>query len=200
MVALMLRLTSLLQWLLLAVLAWLNAGCARLAIPAEDVPLRAVDGYFPGAAWHTSPPEAQGIDSETLVEIMDAVEANHLPIHSLRVVRYGHLVLDAHFHPFLPGERHDVASVTKSVTTTLVGLALERGALAGLDAPVYPMLSPAPPAVPRARSPCCTFTPPTIATTRTPAASAAMASPSVEPRSISTASKQRSRTGSPATT
>lgn len=138
------QLTSLLQWLLLAVLVCLNAGCARLAIPADDVPLRAVDGYFPGAAWRTSPPEAQGIDSEALVALMDAVEADHLPIHSLHVVRYGHLVLDAYFHPFLQGERHDVASVTKSVTTTLVGLALERGAIAGLDAPVYPLLSPAP--------------------------------------------------------
>jgi CubicO group peptidase (beta-lactamase class C family) len=138
------RHTSLARWLLPAVLVLLNAGCARLAIPADDVPLRAVDGYFPGAEWRTSPPEAQGIDSETLVALMDAVEASQLPIHSLQIVRYGHLVLDAYFHPFLQGERHDVASVTKSVTTTLVGLALERGALAGLDAPVYPLLTSTP--------------------------------------------------------
>jgi len=138
-------LTSLLQCLLLAVLVGLDAGCARVAIPADDVPLRAVDGYFPAAEWRTSSPEAQGVDSETLVALMDAVEAGHLSIHSLHIVRYGYLLLDAYFYPFLQGERHDVASVTKSVTTTLVGLVLARGALPGMDAPVYPLLSPAPP-------------------------------------------------------
>jgi CubicO group peptidase (beta-lactamase class C family) len=140
------RLNSLARWLLLSTVVWLNAGCDRPAIPADDVPLRAFDGHFPGAEWRTSPPEAQGIDSEMLVTLMDAVEANRMPIHSLHIVRYGHLVLDAYFHPFLQGERHDVASVTKSVTTTLVGLALDRGALAGLDVPVYPLLSPVSPA------------------------------------------------------
>jgi CubicO group peptidase (beta-lactamase class C family) len=139
------RRASVLHWLPLAVLVCLNAACVRLAIPPDDVPPRAVDGYFPAAEWRTSSPEAQGIDSEALVALVDAVQANQLPIHSLHIVRYGHLVLDAYFYPFLAGERHDVASVTKSVTTTLVGLALERGALAGLDVPVYPLLSPAPP-------------------------------------------------------
>ncbi len=139
------RLSSLVWWLLLAVLVSLGSGCARPMIPADDLPLRASDGYFPGAEWRTSPPEAQGIDSEVLVALMDVVEANHLPIHSLHIVRYGHLVLEAYFYPFLRGERHDVASVTKSVTTTLVGLALDRGALTGLDVPVYPLLNPTPP-------------------------------------------------------
>jgi len=139
------RLSSLLRCVLLAVIVGLQAGCARLAIPADDEPLRAVDGYFPAAEWRTSSPEAQGVDSEALVALMDAVEADRLPIHSLHVVRYGHLLLDAYFHPFLQGERHDVASVTKSVTTTLVGLAIARGALPGLDAPVYPLLGAAPP-------------------------------------------------------
>ena len=140
---------SLGPWLLralLVLLVVLGAGCAKLFVAVNDVPLRTPDGYYPPAEWRTTTPEAQGIDSEVLVALFDAVEEKRLPIHSLHIVRYGHLVLDAYFHPFAPDERHDVASVTKSVTTTLVGLSLERGALTGLDVPVYPLLSPAAPA------------------------------------------------------
>jgi CubicO group peptidase (beta-lactamase class C family) len=135
--------------LLPGLLALLGAGGARQVTSADDLPLRDTDGYFPGSTWRTSPPEAQGIDSEVLVELMNMIEAQRLPIHSLHIVRYGHLVLDAYFFPFQRDELHDIASITKSVTTTLVGLALERGLLASLDAPVYPLLSANPPADPR---------------------------------------------------
>ena len=124
----------------------LSAGCARLLIPADDVPLRPPDGYFPRAEWRTSSPEAQGLDSEALIAIFDWVETRRLPIHSLQIVRYGHLVLDAYFFPFLQGERHDVASVTKSITTTLIGMALDRGAIPSLETSVYPLLDSRPPA------------------------------------------------------
>ena len=124
----------------------LSASCARLLIPADDVPLRPPDSYFPHAEWRTSTPEAQGLDSEALIALFDTVEARCLPIHSLQIVRYGHLVLDAYFFPFLRGERHDVASVTKSITTTLVGVALDRDAIPSLETAVYPLLYPRPPA------------------------------------------------------
>ena len=42
------------------------------------------------------------------------------------VVRDGVLVLDAYFYPYLGEQPHDVASVTKSVTSTLVGIAVDR--------------------------------------------------------------------------
>jgi CubicO group peptidase (beta-lactamase class C family) len=135
--------------LLPGLLALLGAGCARQVAPPDDQPLRATDGYFPGGTWRTSSPEAQGIDSEVLVGLMKALETQRLPIHSLHLVRYGHLVLDAYFFPFQRDELHDIASITKSVTTTLVGLTLERGLLASLDTPVYPLLSANPPADPR---------------------------------------------------
>lgn len=127
----------------------LLAGCATLTMPRDDVPLGAPDGYFPHGEWRTSTPGAQGFDSEALGALFDAIETQHLPIHSLHVVRYGHLVLDAYFHPFARGRRHDIASVTKSITTTLIGLALVRGALPSLDTPVYPLLTAKPPADPR---------------------------------------------------
>jgi CubicO group peptidase (beta-lactamase class C family) len=118
-------------------------------VPRDDVPLRAPDGYFPAQVWRISTPEAQGLDSRVLSDLFDAVESRQLPIHSLQIVRYGYLVVDAYFHPFAADGRHDVASVTKSITTTLIGQALEQGAVPGLDVPVVPQLTSAAPDDPR---------------------------------------------------
>lgn len=130
--------------LLLAGTVSFGSGCAGPAHPAGGLLQEASEGYFPAAEWRTSTPVAQGVDSESLVALMDEVKASGLPIHSLHILRHGHLVLDAHFHPFQRSERHDIASITKSVTTSLNGLALDRGLLAGLDVSVYPLLSASP--------------------------------------------------------
>jgi CubicO group peptidase (beta-lactamase class C family) len=58
----------------------------------------------------------------------------------VQIVRRGRLVLDAYFYPYSAGLRHDVASVTKSVTSTLVGLAIEKGFLPGVETPMMAVL------------------------------------------------------------
>jgi len=46
---------------------------------------------------------------------------------------------DSAWHPFLPGSRlHTMQSVSKSVTSALVGIAIRRGEIAGVDMPVAP--------------------------------------------------------------
>ncbi|HDS1578516.1 TPA: serine hydrolase [Stenotrophomonas maltophilia] len=85
---------------------------------------RAQDIYWPTQGWRYSSPEAQGMDSEALADAFDYVREHDTPIHSLTIVRNGHVVLDAYFWPFQQGQSHDVASVTKSVTSTLAGIAI----------------------------------------------------------------------------
>jgi CubicO group peptidase (beta-lactamase class C family) len=78
-------------------------------------------------SWPTSQPEDQGVDSQQLVAVFDAVRSKHLPIHSLLVIRNGVAVLDADFYPYSKNTPHDLASMTKSVIATLVGIAIDRG-------------------------------------------------------------------------
>ncbi len=91
---------------------------------------------WPTAGWTSSTPEAQGVDSRKLAEAFDFLKAKEPHIHSLLIVRNGVLVADAYFYPFSAGSRHDVASVTKSVTSTLVGITLRKGLIRGLDDPL----------------------------------------------------------------
>ncbi len=125
------------KWLLLtgsvvalgavAAIAWyfipsLHPGTA--SPPAAD--------YFPTNGWRTSTPEEQGFDSVKLSEGLQAMQEKHVPIDSLLIIRNGHIALDAYFAPYDGTFPHDVASVTKSVMTTLIGIAVDQGKL-GLD-------------------------------------------------------------------
>ena len=85
--------------------------------------------------WRSTTPEAQGINSAKLAEMLLTMRQQHINIHSLLVIRNGEMVADAYFYPYDGQTVHDVASVTKSVMTTLVGIAADQGKL-GLDDPV----------------------------------------------------------------
>jgi len=86
--------------------------------------------------WSTVTPEEVGLDSAALVEMFDFVGKREIPVHSIQIARHGRLALDAYFYPFAAHTRHDLASVTKSITSTLVGLAIAKGYLADVQQPV----------------------------------------------------------------
>lgn len=91
---------------------------------------------WPTHGWRRSSPEAQGMDSDVLAEAFDEIRRRQIAIHSLTIVRHGSLVLDSYFWPFQDNLPHDLASVTKSVTSTLVGIAIGEHKLAGMTQPV----------------------------------------------------------------
>ena len=99
------------------------------AIPAQET-------YWPTHGWRSSTPEAQGMDSEALVQAFGYVRQHQVPIHSLLIVRNGYVVLDASFYPFRDGQVHDGASMTKSITSTLIGIALGQHKIGSLQQPV----------------------------------------------------------------
>lgn len=95
--------------------------------------------------WPEATPESQGIDARALSRVIDRARERQIGIHSLLVIRHGHVVLDAYFYPFAPGIVHDAASVTKTITSTLIGIAEGRGLLKTGDRvlPFFPDEAPA---------------------------------------------------------
>jgi len=87
--------------------------------------------------WHNASAEAQGVDPAGLEEMVAAVERGELGVlHSLLVARNGRLILEEYFHGYGPEDLHHLASCTKSVSSLLVGLAIQEGAITGVDAPL----------------------------------------------------------------
>ena len=91
--------------------------------------------YWPTQGWRESTPEEQGFDSVKLAEGLQAIQNREIPIDSLLLIRDGAVILDAYFYPYDGTTTHDLASVTKSVMTTLIGIAAGQGKLE-LDQPM----------------------------------------------------------------
>jgi CubicO group peptidase (beta-lactamase class C family) len=91
--------------------------------------------YWPTTGWLSSTPESQGFDSTKLVEALLAIPQTNIGIHSLQIVRRGYLIVDTNVYPYDGSIYHDFGSVTKSVMTTLIGIAAGQGKI-DLDAPV----------------------------------------------------------------
>src|SRR5690348_1678296 len=86
--------------------------------------------------WQASSPEDQGISSATLADALKKAKQHGDNIHSLLIIKNDHIVLDAGFYPFKNSYAHDLASVTKSVTSLLIGIAIDKGFIKSEDQPI----------------------------------------------------------------
>jgi CubicO group peptidase (beta-lactamase class C family) len=84
---------------------------------------------WPTREWPRSSPEAQGMDSPTLAQLFELRHA----FRSVLVVRNGYLVLEAYGPLIGPDTRQPIYSCTKSLTSALVGIALDKGYLSSTD-------------------------------------------------------------------
>ncbi|MBA3868702.1 MAG: serine hydrolase [Anaerolineae bacterium] len=106
-------------------------------IPIFLTPTPAIHSdYWPTEDWRTSSPEDQQMDSQLLTQMLQAVTDNKINLHSLIVIRHGYIVSETYFPPYTIKRKHEVYSVTKSFTSTLVGIAIDRGFIDSLDHPV----------------------------------------------------------------
>ncbi len=106
-------------------------------IGAVPVTAQGATDYWPTNGWRRSTPEQRGMDSTQLAKMVDYLtNQRKYTIHSLLIIRNGTIVADVYFYPFKQGEKHDLASVTKSITSTLVGVAIQQGYIASVRLPV----------------------------------------------------------------
>ncbi len=95
-----------------------------------------LDSAFEGKAWQKVPPEKLGFDSDTFSEMLADIEANDQKIHGLLVMREQQIAFEQYFPPYQADTLHSFMSVSKSVTSILVGIAISEGKLS-LDTTVY---------------------------------------------------------------
>ena len=83
--------------------------------------------FWPTKSWKQSTPEKQGIDSKKLIEMLELIKDKNYKIDNLSIIRNGFLVTDFYKFPFKKGEKHVIHSVTKSLLSGLVGIAIDKG-------------------------------------------------------------------------
>ena len=108
--------------IVLALLASICSGCGGAA-PQPD--------YWPTSDWRTSTPEQQGLDFSMILAMLDEIQNTKLGIDSLLIVRHGYLVTEIYFPPYSAAIKHPIFSMTKSVTSAMVGKAIQAGYIPG---------------------------------------------------------------------
>ncbi|HYM78987.1 MAG TPA: serine hydrolase [Candidatus Dormibacteraeota bacterium] len=120
-------------WTLLAILAvaWPESGGAQTGLGPE----KKVDGWAVPAA-----PESTGMTSKPLRDMESAIRSGAFKkIGSVLIARHGKLIYEGYFEGDASTLR-DTRSATKSITSTLVGIAIAEQKLAGVDARVLEIL------------------------------------------------------------
>jgi CubicO group peptidase (beta-lactamase class C family) len=97
--------------------------------------------YWPTAGWRTAAPDQQGMDPAVLDELDTKVPESYPQLRSLLVVRHGYLVYERYWHALDAADGHNSHSVTKSITSALVGIALADHKLKSLDQTVGELLA-----------------------------------------------------------
>jgi CubicO group peptidase (beta-lactamase class C family) len=103
----------------------------------------------PAPALPRSAPEAQGLSSTAILAFVEEAEQKLDALHSLMIVRHGKVVAEGWWKPYAADEPHMMFSLSKSFTSTAVGLAIAEGKLS-VDDPVLKFFPDEAPAEPSA--------------------------------------------------
>jgi CubicO group peptidase (beta-lactamase class C family) len=120
---------------------------------------------WPGDEWPTSTPEEQAINAAAIDSLVADIAAGEYGlVDAFMLIRNGYVIADHRFthdywaiaaeydttnhmynydhpdwHPYLKGtDLHSLQSVTKSVTSAALGIAMDEGLLGGVETPVMP--------------------------------------------------------------
>jgi Beta-lactamase len=92
-------------------------------------------------------PESQGVSSKAIRHFIEAANASGLGWHSFMLLRHGNVVAEGWWKPFEPSFTHTLYSLSKSFTSTAIGLLVKDGKLNIEDKVIsfFPEDSPATP-------------------------------------------------------
>jgi CubicO group peptidase (beta-lactamase class C family) len=102
-----------------------------------------------GDGWPTATAESVGLDGERLCGIAARLKETEANVHAVIIARHGKLVFEQYFpgydepwgmgegrHDFDAMNKHDMRSVSKSMVSLLVGIAIDRELIKSADEPV----------------------------------------------------------------
>jgi CubicO group peptidase (beta-lactamase class C family) len=90
-----------------------------------------------GPNWPSAAPESAGIDSAALNAFYDELSHDaHADLKGIVILRNARLVSEHYFNGDGADTLHDIRSATKSITSALMGIALERGYVRSVDDPI----------------------------------------------------------------
>jgi CubicO group peptidase (beta-lactamase class C family) len=94
-------------------------------------------GYWPTNGWRFASPESQGMDSRLLDQLEAKLNSYDMCYNAFLVVRHGYIVFETYPSPvYDENQLHFAASVTKSFTAGVFGIAVDKGYIGSIHDPV----------------------------------------------------------------
>ena len=108
-----------------------------------NLPYKGYTPEFVDNSWEISSPEAENMNTEIIENLyLNFYDEKQYPtIRSLLIVRNGKLIAEAYCKDLADHrELHNIMSATKSITSILIGIALEKGIISSIDMAVYDLI------------------------------------------------------------
>lgn len=86
---------------------------------------------IPNSNLPRSTPEAQGVPTQAILDFLHAADTGDVnqQLHSFMLLRHGHVIAERWWHPYAPTRPHILYSLSKSFTSTAIGLLVDDGKL-----------------------------------------------------------------------
>ena len=79
--------------------------------------------------WAVSTLEQEGFDRQKIAKVISKIPRANPKLDGIVIARHGRLVVDQYYHGYKPDSLHKIWSITKSVTGTALGIAIDKGYL-----------------------------------------------------------------------
>ncbi len=89
--------------------------------------------YWPTSKWRTAEPADVGMDPDFSEDLEQMIHSRHKNINGLIIVRKGFIVFEKYYNGYGPSDTQNVASVTKSFISALIGIAIDKGHIRSVD-------------------------------------------------------------------
>jgi CubicO group peptidase (beta-lactamase class C family) len=85
--------------------------------------------------WATAHLKTLEVDTSRIYQLFNQLQGSNHKVHSMILVKDGRLIIEEYFDGYDSEKQHDLRSVTKSITSVLMGIAIDKGFVDSLDDP-----------------------------------------------------------------
>lgn len=93
----------------------------------EQPETKTLPAYSPTMAWRTAKPDEVGLEAEVLAKMVLDIKVSITQTRSSLVVKDGYLVVEEYYNGYTKNDKQHLYSCTKSVVSTLIGIAIAEG-------------------------------------------------------------------------
>mgnify|MGYP000063287869 CR=1 FL=1 len=109
---------------------FISAYCVAQKPYVYSQPKKLEDG------WKTNSLKSQNADATLITKLFNKLQVKKNKIHSVLFVKNNQLIIEEYFDDHTENKQHDLRSVTKSITSILMGIAIDKGFIENINDPI----------------------------------------------------------------